>query len=335
MPRISNQSKSLLGLLALTFSLGACSIHPLPNDVTGYKTATIVRKIRCEAKEAIKAAEVEILRRHHPEITDVNSLPDLSTIPLTSGEKAKLITLVNIGIVYDFSFNGDEMNNLTFNSDIIKTLGNGLATFSPSLGNNLERQNVRAFTVSDSFASLLKLGKGKDDRDHCEFTATGPNYEYPIAGRIGLDEMIQTYVRLAVSGDLVAEDASAGAPLTPAGAATMVDTLIFTTTISAGLTPKVSLNPVGTDVQLMDASLMGMVQRKDIHKVIIGMAVGKSNTPATAAFGLFSTAKTTALLFTTDPKHPGQSGEALAAQAVTQYIIRHELRTRATIAIGP
>jgi hypothetical protein len=43
-PRNFLASALLYGLVFC--GLGACSIHPLPKDVTGYDTAKIVRKIR-------------------------------------------------------------------------------------------------------------------------------------------------------------------------------------------------------------------------------------------------------------------------------------------------
>ena len=84
----------------------------------------------------------------------------------------------------------------------------------------------------------------------------------------------------------------------------------------------------------MDTSLNGTVSRIDTHQVIIGMAVGQSAihlTPAALAASL--TPKTTSLFFTSNPKNGGISGEALAAQAVTQYYIRRDLH-RLSIAIG-
>lgn len=113
----------------------------------------------------------------------------------------------------------------------------------------------------------------------------------------------------------------------------MVDTIIFTTTISAGLTPKVTFSPAGTGVQLMDASLAGTVSRVDTHEVVIGLALGSS--PAnTGALSALLNAKTTALFFTHQAKDPGFSGEVLAAQAVTQEFIRHG-HHRVDIAIVP
>jgi hypothetical protein len=325
-------------VVALSFGVAACSVHPLPSDVTGYKTATIVRKIRCEAKGAIVQAAFEILHRNgrHEEVQDETSLHATMSNKksLDSWEGPKLDQLQNIGIVYNFSLEGVENASAVLNADIIKPIKRGTETLSPSLGNTLKRDNTRAFTVSDSFATLLKL-----QPKHCDdFVSPGPNYEYPMVGRIGLDEMVQTFVRLAVSGDLTApEDLSKVTTITldPAGPPTMVDTIIFTTTISAGLTPKIMLSPVGTAAQFMDATLVGTASRVDTHEVMIGMALGKSSTPLSpAAVAAALSPKTTALFFTHQPKEPTNSGEALAAQAVTQQILRSELH-RATIAIVP
>lgn len=311
--------------------LGACSIHPLPNDVTGIKTATIVRKIRCEAKGALEKAGGEIRRsdgRHEEDGTS----PYTAKQPLGSWRQAKLDDLQRIGIVYNFTLEGVESGGLTFNADVIKPLKNGTETFSPSLGNTLKRDNTRTFTVSDSYSSLASL-----KTEHCNFNSSDPNYEYPIVGRIGLDEMIQTFIRLAVSGDVVGpEDPTKTIPLTltPAGPPTMVDTLIFTTTISAGLTPKVTFSPAGTGVQLMDATLVGSVMRMDTHQVIIGMALGKPSAGLSASASAGLSPKTTALFFTHRAKDSANTGEALAAQAVTQEFIRRGLR-RVDLAIVP
>jgi len=311
--------------IVLCFGLGACSIHPIPKDVTGYKTATIVRKIRCEARDAVIQAGLNYLQRKglYPEVADAAALEALLTHQQIITLFSKLNYLPRTGIVYSFSLEGTETNGLTFTSDVIKPLTHGTETFSPSLGNTLKRDNIRAFTVSDSFSSLINLEAG-----HCKFNSeiSGPNYEYPIVGRIGVDEMIKTFVELAVSGELgVSQDPAKTISLTPAGLPTMVDTITFTTTITAGLTPKIVLSPVGTALQLMDASLAGSVGRVDTHQVIIGLALGPK--PAAAAPHVATTPgpKLTSLFITTSPKDPG-SGEELAAQAVAQQILRFETR---------
>ena len=331
---------SVLSYGLVSCFLGACSIHPIPKDVTGYSTPTIVRKIRCEARDAVRNVVLEVLHKggRHPEIQQITDDFSLRQLSLTPSVQTRLNDIQNIGIVYDFSLEGDETDGLTFDATILEPLRNGMATFAPSLGNKTERSNLRTFTVSDSFTSLWNLGRGKGDRDHCKFGSSGPgpNFEYPIAGRIGLDEMVQTFVRLAISGDLISEqDSATTVSINPSGAPTMVDTLTFMTTINAGLQPTLTLTPAGTGVQLTNATLNGSAMRTDTHKVVIGMAMGQSTTRLSSAALVASlSTRTTSLFFTSNPKNPGSSGEALAAQAVTQYYLRRDLR-RASIAIVP
>lgn len=320
------------------FGLGACAIHPLPKDVTGYSTPTLVRKIRCEAREAVVNAAIEIVHRHHQEVTDERSLDDAlqRKSSFTTWEQESLAALTRIGIVYDFSLQGVETGSLSLSADIVKPLSNGTETYSPSLGDALRRDNTRAFTVSDSFKTLWDLHPEK----HCKFPTfdpnSGPNYQYPIAGRIGLDEMIQTFVRLSVSGDLVAEqDPTKLDALSPAGPPTMVDTLIFTTTLNAGLNAEVMLSPAGTALQLKDASLMGSVGRVDTHMVTIGLALGQgpAKLSPNASAGLLNP-DTKALFLTQNVKQP-LSGEYLAGQAIAQQYVRRDLYRRgASIAVA-
>jgi hypothetical protein len=319
---MAHHSLRKLFVLALLCGLGACSIHPLPSDVTGVKTATIVRKIRCEAQTALLNAAIDyVQKRGHPEVVDKRSLQalflTLNKNSISRWRLRKLQDLVRIGIVYNFSLEGAETDGVTFSSDIIKPITHGTETLSPSLGNTVKRDNTRGFTVSDNFMTLYSLERG-----HCDFSPTdptGPNYEYPIVGRIGIDEMITTFVELAVTGEAVApQDLGKDPPnLSAPGPPTMVDSIIFTTTISAGLTPKISLSPVGTATQLMDASLAGSVMRVDTHQVIVGLALG----PPLAGPPASINPKTTALFISTSAKDTG-TGEAAAAQAIAQQILR-------------
>jgi hypothetical protein len=362
---------------AVSSGLGGCSIHPVPKDVTGYETATIVRKIRCEARDAIREAALEIVRKDHRHAELAALTDEIDSVHKIRGtnrwEQERLTDLERIGIVYDFSLEGVETDGATFNADVLKPLKNGSELFSPSLADTLKRDNTRTFTISDSFSSLLKLSE-----KHCNFLASGPNYQYPIGGRIGLDEMIRTFVRLSVSGDLIPSTSSndsdksgttsgqksadltdpmesnalATTPkpapaksaatepsdaISPSGSPTMVDTLIFTTTVSAGLTPKITLTPVGSALQLQDATFTGTVSRVDTHTVTISMALGNSpaNLSPSAAVAVLSP-KTTALFVSHHSKDPGTSGEKLALQALVQDIIRRDLLRRGggSIAIG-
>jgi hypothetical protein len=307
-------------LLSASSVLAACAIHPLPEDVTGYNTNDIVRKIRCEARDAI-VGEAKIYLENHGYL-----IPDIATLRALTFKSRKdaaeiaveqnIVRFSKTGIVYSFALTGTETNGISLAADIVNPIKYGTLTLSPSAGNTVERKNIRAFTVSDNFLSLVqdkKLDK------FCEAGRSGPNFEYPIVGRIGIDEMVKTFVRLTLLEDLEGPQtdvATSGVKLTGQGSPTMVDTITFTTTISGGLTPKISLSPVGKAVQIMDASLTGTVMRVDAHEVIIGLAVPASVPDAKTGI----TSK-----FISHVPQSSTTGEIAAAAAVAQQINRFDV----------
>jgi hypothetical protein len=310
----------LLAVFLACSCFEGCSIHPLPEDVTRYNTARIVRLIRCEAKAAVIQEAISIVnwRDTHPEVVDEVSLEIFDLRKLSNRQFKWFDILQRTGIVYNFTLEGSEMESLMFNADFLKAITNGTVTLSPSAGNSLTRDNIRTFTVSDNFQSLLKLERRRCD----ELGHPDSNYEYPVTGRIGVAEMVRSFVQMTVTGNISGQEPSLDdLNLSPAGLPAMVDSLKFTTTISGGLTPKVSVSPLGSGWSIMNASLAGSVTRMDTHTVIIGLGLAKPN--GTASPTLVNS-KTTALFITTAPKATN-TGEAVAAQAVAQQILRFEI----------
>lgn len=313
-----------LALLIACSCFGGCSIHPLPEDVTPYTTARIVRLVRCEAKAAVVQEAIKIInwKGSHPEVFDEGSLEHFNLNKLSPGQFKWFDVLRRTGIVYSFALEGSEMESVMFSADFLKAITGGTVTLSPSAGNSLTRDNIRAFTVSDNFALLLKLENHRCD----ELGHPGPNYEYPITGRIGVAEMVSTFVQMTITGDISGQEPSlSDLNVSPAGLPAMVDTLKFTTSISGGLTPKVSVSPLGSGWSVMNGSLAGSITRMDTHTVIIGLGLAK---PSSAV-----NSKTTALFITTAPK-AANTGEAVAAQAVAQQILRFEIG-RPIIPVSP
>ena len=146
-------------IACLAVSLAGCSIHPLPEDVTGLKTETIVRKIRCEARQAVIETAVDYIHRHrHPE---VNTAADLRVLYKNIGKFAgpyqqrNLKYFATTGIVYAFSLEGTETDGLAFSANVIRPLAHGMELLMPSAGDTLKRDNIRTFTISDNFLGLL------------------------------------------------------------------------------------------------------------------------------------------------------------------------------------
>ena len=156
-----------------------------------------------------------------------------------------------------------------------------------------------------------------------------------MSGRIGIDEMVDTFVDLALFGNL------AGGEKDPSTPPTMGDTIVFQTTISGSLTPKVEFTPLGRGLRLTDANLMASAKRIDNHQVIVGLAIDKvaaktvsivrgevfgdvrtalprtaaAGTPRGVVFGRLTTA------------NARTRAEALAADTVDQIAQQRALRT--------
>ena len=278
MPRV-------LGGALVALLVSGCAIHPLPEDVTGVKTSDIVKQIRCEARQAVFEYTVNWLvgsKNHNPD--DKNMGLDFLegrrpahelNYKLFRGDARELIKLFwSTGIAYNFQLQMLETNNIDPTTDILTF--NGKNQFVSPVNGNADRmrQNTRTFTVSDTFGFLINNipDNPQQNEDYCGKHIVGPNYIYPVAGKIGIDRMIGDFVNLTLFDALASTPTSAANPTTASlkGPPTMVDQLQFTTTVSLGATPKVTFAPVRT---FMDASLGLKAARQDTHTVTIGLAI--------------------------------------------------------------
>ena len=258
----------LVALVATGLAFGACAIRPLPEHVTGVDTATIVKKTRCEARAAIIASRVNWLKNHgHPLVINEDTLIRYER---TFDQKTKkfLNYFDSTGIVYDFTLDGTESNGASFTADVVRPLTHSTTTLTPSAGDSLMREDIRSFTISDNFKELL-TSKMKTRCD--DLGVPGPNYQYPIVGRVGVEEIVTTFIELTFNGLGVTQDLDKSPPNlgdTPSSSSpiAMVDTINFTTTITAGLAAKVVFSPPGVDWRLADATLPLSASRTDRHQ---------------------------------------------------------------------
>jgi hypothetical protein len=274
--------------------LAGCAIHPLPEDVTGVDTAGIVKQIRCETRNAARHFILAELRRLaedlpgdpgdptakrllaeyevDPELMSTFSYPHFFPGPKYVRVRQYFDVVYNAAIAYNFDLTMTEDNDLGANANF---LGAWAATFTLGLAGNANRsrQNERTFTISDEFSFLLtalNTPKGSRGQRYCDgHIALGPNYIYPIVGRIGVDEMVRTFFQLTFFENLAADKDKPGAH----GAPAMADKLTFTTTVDLTATPKVVFAPAAAGFQITDASLTGVARRTDSHQVTVGLAL--------------------------------------------------------------
>jgi hypothetical protein len=263
---------------------GGCSIHPLQQDVTGVPTPDLVQYIRCETRLAIQDKAIALLRDEihpNPMLGELAALrgkrwpPDVRA-RLNAYERAIYDRYIQTGVAFDFSFDITEDNAGSGFADPIKLFTNGTAGVGLSAGGDFKRENLRHFVVSETALDLLQNEK----------IACGPNYDYrasnyayPISGKIGIDELVSTFFDLNEIKNLAPDKGTS---------TVFADTLTFTTTLTASVTPHVIVAPVGNRWGLASpADVVASGSRVDTHKLIIGLSLddakGTAGRPVAAA----------------------------------------------------
>lgn len=315
--------------------LDGCAIHPLSENTTGLKTYLIVERVRCEARDAIFNMALGYLSTNYQDRQDILDLVDnfknntsndwpkkrLTSKLFSGGLHDVFAKYEKAAIAYNFSLEMQEVNNLDASLDFGKVYKSVTGGLGFGAGLDRTRDNIRTFTITDTFGGLLTEVK----EDYCTNAKPyqEPNYIYPIAGSVGLREIIENFINLTEFTHLTAGDASR-----PAGPPTVVDTLTFTTKVSGSAKPSVTIASLpGAEWRLADASITGAVSRQDTHKLIVGLSLPApakpaANAPTTSAAGLI------------DVKADATATEQQAAHAIEQYIIRFEIG-RANIVVSP
>jgi hypothetical protein len=274
--------------VAVASLMAGCAIHPEPEDVTGIDTPGIVKQIRCETRDAARKLILEQLAymagRNDQTAQDLlasytedqDRMVDFDADRLFPGtfykESRNLFTLIYAGAAaYTFELTMNETNNLGSTANFLGPWANKL-TLGLTGDANRMRQNVRTFTVTDKFDFLLKDLNSLSfrGRRYCDgHIALGPNYIYPIAGKIGMYNTVYTFFTMSIFDGLAAKGATAGAE----GAPSMAEDLTFTTQFDLMATPKVTFAQIKNGFQVADASLTANFIRKDMHRVTVGLAL--------------------------------------------------------------
>lgn len=279
-----------LGAL-LTPVLAGCAIHPLPDDVTGYDTYEIVAKIRCEAKEAVQNKAIALLTGStDPRMNELaktlaadrSKFKSFEALPLSSAVKFFVDKYSKTAIAYEFTFDITEDNAESGQIDFLAAVTHGAVKVGVNATDDRSRQNVRHFQVSDTFGKLVGA------EIFCPESGKGPNWVYPIAGRINIAEPIKQFIDLNEFQNL--------AVLKSDKVPTLTDQLTFQTTLGGSVNPQLTLSPAQHGVA--DASLTASAKRIDKHLVILGFSLPPtklksapfvSTSPIIGPFGLAGT----------------------------------------------
>lgn len=141
-----------------------CSIHPQTQDFSRDYVPDIVKKIKCEARDAI-----------------------LQTV----GPDEKNY-LMETGVAFAFDFIMSEANSAGTAGTLGIPVPNGSVSVTLDLSEDKERQTKQRVVVSDTFGDLVKM-------TDCGEAQLAENFRYPVTGNIGLLATFENYYRLMKS----------------------------------------------------------------------------------------------------------------------------------------
>lgn len=273
---------AFLSALSVAALSSGCAIHPLPEDVATTRNTTyyIVQKIRCEAKDAVRASAVDPAQQAALDkiLARLTAGKPPSAADITAIDATLRPGLRDLVLGYNFTFTISEGDGSSGAASFAFPFSNGSFALSLGLGEDKERKAERTFIITETASELL----GDTEITDC---ADSENWKYPITGRIGLDEVVDTYVKLSGLGKGTATNSRFYRTNKDLG--NFVDTLSFTTSYNGSVQPRLTLNPVKNDFRLTSASANLGATRKDIHKVAIVLtSIGLGTAPGGArAFG--------------------------------------------------
>jgi hypothetical protein len=226
-------------------------MHPLPDNFPlnfpRASTFDIVQKVRCEAKAGLDRFKNSRDQQHIKQI----------------------IRATSIG--YDFKFKMIEKNDATGGEiQLYGTSATGAVTRQVDLTGSAqrERDNTRTFRFVEDLADV--------ERADCSVEGLRANLAYPIAGRLRVDDIAYTYVRLETITNFGSDDEGDEGLFSAAAArkrnGVFSEHLEFNTQLTGGATPSLMLTVNAGSFGLKTATLTGGVTRTDEHSLIIAFA---------------------------------------------------------------
>lgn len=223
-----------IALFAPLIVLAGCSTYPLPQNFARKTTFDIVKLIRCEVANGIR-----LLGPVGPE-EGASILPE---------------ELEGTVIGFDFTFTMTEENDATSATiGLTNPVGGGKFLLDVTGGAEKERTNERTFRLIDTMAKLRNEAECSPDEQRA-------NFIYPIAGRIGLEELVDTYWRLRDTSTFTQGETKRY----------FTDKLLFTTILTAGISPTLEVTSGIADFKLTNASIDGKIVRTDKHQVTVAI----------------------------------------------------------------
>jgi hypothetical protein len=237
--------------------LAGCSLYPIPDDVVSIPTEEIVRHARCEIRSEIITylIEQDVVA---PSATDKEIAAAVAKIK--KNKNSFLAMLVGVGSAYTFTFEIDEENDAKGNAKFSLPFTGPVNGGEAKANLNLKRKGKREFETGDTWDDLLI------NHTRCAGVRPRPgNIVYPLGGSIGVGRAVRTFI------DILDQAGKVGGAKWEAEDS-FVDTLTFTTTVSADASASITLAPVPHSFRLLSATAGLSGSRKDFHKMILSFA---------------------------------------------------------------
>jgi hypothetical protein len=259
--------------------LAGCSLYPIPDDVTSFRTEDIVRYARCEIRSEIigylikggaldPSASDQAIKSFVKRIEGLREKLDKDG-KLKEKSDSDLLGLMSVAGVYSFDFNITEHNNANGSAAFkLPFTGPKVLNGGGSASLDLMRVGSRVVATGDHWGDLVSK------TNLCAYVRPRPgNFVYPLDGSIGVGRAVQTFLDIAEQGG----DTNQGNAKD-----SFVDTLTFTTEVTGGANASITLEAVPHSFRLVSASASLLGSRKDIHKMTVSLTFPQPPTPRKA-----------------------------------------------------
>lgn len=297
--------------------LSACATRPAIEDVTGANAFDIAQAIRCEMRDGLKSIladatdaggegeqglageakkarydrlALEMRRRGYraPKVEAeffYDFFDNMKKAAAAAGKKerntdeeelqAAVALYAPAAIGYEFDLELKNTNDIEGGIDVLSTLTRETVSLSPNAALKRSRKATRTFRLLDSFQGLLTnenmIGICNSLRGNPPKASTRSTI-YPIQGSLGLEDLFREFLSLNQSANIVGSKEKPDIPV-------MAEVLVFTTTVSAGVTPMLSLEPLKRRTEITGAKLGLRAERFDEHQLTITFAMPERSRP--------------------------------------------------------
>lgn len=252
----------------LAVILAGCAIKPDITELPGFSTEQIVKKIRCELRDAIvdrivfvlsseKSTSSEKILANKIKADRVIKESYLNFLDEDSRENFK--EYQNLGIGYEFSFEISNNNEINTNYGLDKSFIGGLASLSDNFIATRNRKSKRTFVLSDTFQSVLINLEPRE----CEAVSSGINYLYPINGKIGIEKSLTSFIEVRESSDIKPNDKNS----------LFIETITFTTILKNVASGGVGFSGANNVWHAKLANIKSTDERSDIHQLTLSFSL--------------------------------------------------------------